>query len=119
MRDSRTLNVWQRAHQVTLRVYTATRTFPKDQLHGLTSQIRRSAASIPTNLAEGCGRSGGAGFARFLNIAMGSASEFENRLSRAHDLKLLDADEHQALSADVIEMKRTLASLFRRPKAEC
>jgi len=118
MRDFRTLKVWQKAHQVTLRVYTATRTFPKDELYGLTSQIRRSAASIPTNVAEGCGRSGGPEFARFLNIAMGSASELEYQLLLAGDLKLLDPDQYQALSADVIEVKRMLASLFRRLKAE-
>jgi four helix bundle protein len=86
MRDFRTRKVWQKAHQVTLRVYGATRTFPKDELYGLTSQIRRYAASIPTNVAEACGRSGGAEFARFLNIAMGSASELEYQLLLARDL---------------------------------
>ena len=75
MRDFRTRKVWQKAHQVTLRVYGATRTFPKDELYGLRSQIRSSAASIPTNVAEGCGGSGGAEFARFLNIATGLRSE--------------------------------------------
>jgi len=75
VRDFRTLRVWQKAHQLTLRLYTVTRTFPKDELYGLRSQIRSSAASIPTNVAEGCGRSGGAEFARFLNIATGLRSE--------------------------------------------
>ena len=75
MRDFRTLRVWQKAHQLTLRLYTVTRTFPKGELYGLRSQIRSSAASIPTNVAEGCGGSGGAEFARFLNIATGSRSE--------------------------------------------
>jgi len=119
MRDFRSLKVWQKAHQITLRVYTATRRFPKEELYGLTSQVRRAAASIPTNVAEGCGRSGEAELARFLNIAMGSASELEYQLLLAHDLKLLDADEHQSLSVDVIEVKRMLTSLVQKLKAEC
>jgi four helix bundle protein len=119
MRDFHSLKVWQKAHQVTLRVYTATKRFPKDELYGLTSQVRRSATSIPTNVAEGCGRSGQAELARFLNIAMGSASELEYQLLLARDLKLLDADEHQSLSGDVIEVKRMLTSLVQKLKAEC
>ena len=86
MRDFRSLKVWQKAHELTLRVYTATRIFPKDELYGLTSQVRRSAASITTNVAEGCGRSGEAELARFLNIAMGSASELEYQLLLARIL---------------------------------
>jgi four helix bundle protein len=80
MRDFHALKVWQKAHWLTLRVYNATKRFPKDELYGLTSQVRRSATSIPTNVAEGCGRSGEAELARFLNIAMGSASELEYQL---------------------------------------
>ena len=118
MRDFHSLKVWQKAHQLTLRVYNATKTFPKDELYGLTSQVRRSATSIPTNVAEGCGRSGEAELARFLNIAMGSASELEYQLLLARDLKLLDADEHQSLSGDVIEVKRMLTSLVQKLKAE-
>ncbi|MFQ5961877.1 MAG: four helix bundle protein, partial [Candidatus Methylomirabilales bacterium] len=74
MRDFRELKVWEKAHHLTLAVYNATTTFPRDELYGLTSQIRRSCASIPANIAEGCGRGGDAEFARFLQIAMGSAS---------------------------------------------
>jgi four helix bundle protein len=118
MRDFHSLKVWHKAHQVTLRVYTATKRFPKDELYGLTSQVRRSATSIPTNVAEGCGRSGEAELARFLNIAMGSASELEYQLLLARDLKLLDSDEHQSLSGDVIEVKRMLTSLVQKLKAE-
>ena len=118
MRDFRSLKVWQKAHQVALRVYTATRKFPKEELYGLTSQVRRSAASIPTNVAAGCGRSGQAELARFLNIAMGSASGLEYQLLLARDLKLLDADEHQSLSGDVIEVKRMLTALVYKLKAD-
>ncbi len=74
MRDFKELKVWVKAHHLTLAVYQATSTFPATELYGLTSQIRRSCASIPANIAEGCGRSGDAELCRFLQIAMGSAS---------------------------------------------
>lgn len=108
MRDFHSLKAWHKAHQLTLRVYSAPKQFPKDALYGLTSQVRRSAASIPTNVAEGCGRSGEAELPRFLNIAMGSASELEYKLLLANDLELLEADEHRSLSGHVIEVKRML-----------
>lgn len=77
MRDFRGLSIWQKAYQLTLDVYRASRNFPKEELYGLTSQLRRSAASIPANIAEGCGRDGTAELGRFVQIAMGSASEVE------------------------------------------
>jgi four helix bundle protein len=75
MKDFRQLKVWEKAHQLAVAVYKETKGFPKEELYGLTSQIRRSSMSIPTNIAEGCGRNTDADFARFLQIAMGSASE--------------------------------------------
>src|SRR5438128_1985058 len=77
MQDFRKLRVWAAAHQVTLAAYRVTRRFPRDELYGLTSQIRRSAASVCANIAEGCGRSSRRDFARFLHVAQGSASELE------------------------------------------
>ena len=77
MRDFKDLLVWEKAHRVTLQVYRATRTFPADERYGLTAQLRRSAASIPANIAEGCGRDGERELARFISIAAGSASETE------------------------------------------
>lgn len=71
MRNYRDLQVWQRAHQLTLELYRVTRTFPAEERFGLTSQIRRSAASIAANLAEGCGRRADTEMARFVQIAMG------------------------------------------------
>ncbi len=97
MRDFHSLKVWQKAHQLTLRLYSATKRFPEDALYGLTSQVRRSATSIPTNVAEGCGRSSEAELERFLNIAIGSASELEYRLLLAQDRELSEADEHRSL----------------------
>jgi four helix bundle protein len=66
MRDFRKLKVWSKAHQLTLALYRVTKEFPKDEMYGLTAQIRRSAASVGANLAEGCGRKGEREFARFL-----------------------------------------------------
>jgi four helix bundle protein len=80
MRDFRKLKVWEKSHQLTLSVYEITGGFPDDERFGLTSQMRRACTSIPTNIAEGCGRDGHAELARFLQIAMGSASELEYQL---------------------------------------
>lgn len=91
MKDFRNLKVWEKSHQLALAVYKATSTFPRHELYGLTSQIRRACASIPANIAEGCGRSGDAELARFLQIAMGSASELEYHLLLARDLGFLSA----------------------------
>ncbi len=75
MRDFKKLKVWQRSHQLALDVYKSTNDFPNSELYGLINQMRRSAVSIPSNIAEGCGKAGKAEFARYLRIAMGSASE--------------------------------------------
>ena len=117
MRDFRQLKVWNKAHELTIAVYRATRSFPKEELYGLTSQIRRSCESIPANIAEGCGRTGGAELARFLNIAMGSASELEYHLLLSHDLDLLDATKYKQLAAGVVEVKRMLTSFVQKLNA--
>ena len=89
MQSFRKLKVWEKAHAVTLDIYHASRSFPKDELYGLTSQMRRASASIGANIAEGpCGK-GDCEFGRFLQIAMGSSSELEYHLLLARDLKLL------------------------------
>jgi four helix bundle protein len=116
MKDFRELKVWEKAHQLTLAVYQATATFPKEELYGLTSQMRRSASSIPTNIAEGCGRGSDDDFRRFLQMAMGSASELEYQLLLARDLGYLTAADSERLSAAVVEVKRMLASLITKIK---
>jgi four helix bundle protein len=114
MKNFRELMVWQKAHAVTLDVYRATRQFPADELYGLTSQLRRSCASIGANIAEGCGRSGDAELARFLQIAMGSAGEVEYHLLLANDLGLLPQDKYAPLDATICEVKRMLTSFIRK-----
>jgi four helix bundle protein len=118
MQDFRRLKVWERAHQLTLAVYSNTVSFPHDERYGLTSQIRRAAASIPANLAEGCGRGGDADFRRFVQIAMGSACELEYHLLLACDLKLLEDAAYQNLVQQVTGTKRMLASLLVKLRAD-
>jgi len=116
MRDFRELKVWEKSYRLTLDVYKSTRRFPKEELYGLTSQVRRAAASIPANIAEGCGRTGAAELGRFIQIAMGSASEVEFHLLLARDLGLLDAADSERLSGQVIEVKRMLTSFWQKLK---
>ncbi|MCA1716112.1 MAG: four helix bundle protein [Actinobacteria bacterium] len=118
MRDFRELKVWEKGHRLTLAVYKATARFPRDELYGLTSQIRRSCASIPANIAEGCGRGEDAELARFLRIAMGSASELEYHLLLAHDLNLLDTSDYESLTKEVTEIKRMLTSFIQKLTAD-
>ena len=118
MKNFRNLNVWKKAHSIVLDVYKATANFPKEELYALTSQTRRAASSIPTNIAEGCGRGTDADFGRFLQIAMGSASELEYHLLLAYDLKFLNQILYKKLDDDVTEVKRMLASLLIKLKAD-
>jgi four helix bundle protein len=118
MKDFRELKVWQKSHQLTLLIYKVTATYPKEEVYGLTSQTRRACASIPANIAEGCGRRGDAEFARFLQIAMGSACELEYHLLLAHDLSFISSAHHDRLSADVTEVKRMLTALLQKLNAD-
>ncbi len=114
MRDFRELKVWEKGHNLTLAIYSATKTFPGDERFGLISQLRRAAVSIPTNIAEGCGRKGDAELARFMQISMGSASEVEYLLLLAQDLRYLKPNEHSRLHIQTIEVKRMLASFLTK-----
>ena len=118
MKNFRDLKVWDKAHHVALACYEITRSFPRDEIFGLVSQIRRSAASVPANIAEGCGRSGNAELHRFLQIAMGSASELEYHLLLSKDLNYLKLELHDKVQAQVEEVKRMLASLIRKVDSE-
>ena len=114
MRDFKRYRVWEQAHRLTLAVYAATVGFPRDELYGLRSQIRRSCSSVPANIAEGCGRDTDADFARFLQISAGSANELEYHLLLARDLGLLEGSKHATLDAEVNDVKRMLATLTRK-----
>ena len=114
MQDFRNLLVWQKSHDLVLQVYRSSRDFPCEDSYGLTSQMRRAAISIPSNVAEGCGRGSDPEFGRFLVIAMGSASELEYQLLLSRDLGDLDSTTHQSLEEKIVEIKKMLSSLIQR-----
>jgi four helix bundle protein len=117
VRDFRKQKVWEKSHSLTLETYKVTEKFPKEEIYGLTSQMRRSCCSIPANIAEGCGKDGDADFARYLQISRGSASELEYHLLLAKDLGFLKADEHQQLSKEANELKQMLTNFIKKLKA--
>ncbi len=117
MQDFHDMKVWQKAHQIALDVYKATASFPKDELYGLTNQIRRAAVSAAANIAEGRGRGSDADFARFLQMSMGSANELEYELLLARDLGYLNIEQHKALEKEILEAKQMLAAFLKKLRA--
>jgi four helix bundle protein len=118
VKDFRELKVWEKAHEMTLRSYRLTEAFPKHELFGMAGQIRRCSASIPANIAEGCGRPGNMELHRFLQIACGSASELEHHLLLARDLGYISAADHLAAHKQLLEMKRMPVALTRKVGAD-
>ena len=113
MRNFEELEVWQKAHPLTLKLYRATKNFPRSEMFGLTSQIRRAAGSIGANLAEGCGRWGEAELARYVQIAMGSASELQNHLRLAKDLGFLNRSDYDATLKQLTSLRQMLTALLQ------
>ena len=118
MRSFRDLKVWQKGHELTLWIYRGTKSFPKDEMYGMTSQLRRAAASIPANIAEGCVRGSSAEFRHFLQVALGSASELEYHILLSHELGYLDKSQYGSLENSATELKRMLTSFIQKLKAE-
>jgi four helix bundle protein len=118
MQDFKDLEVWKKAHQLTLKIYKNSMKFPDEELYGLTSQIRRASVSIPTNIAEGRGRGSDPDFARFLRIAMGSANELEYLLILTNDLKILNENNSRQLLNSLTEVKRMLNTFIKKLKAK-
>jgi four helix bundle protein len=117
VKDFCELKVWEKAHQLTLAVYQVTASFPRQELYGLTTQMRRASSSIGANLAEGCGRGGDAELKRFCSIALGSASELQYFLLLARDLQLLADGDYDRLAESTTEVKRMLTGLVQKLKA--
>ena len=114
MRDFYELNIWQKSHQLTLKIYIATRSFPKDEIYGLTGQIRRSSSSIPANIAEGCGRNGNGEFRYFLTIATGSCSEVEYQLLLSRELHYIDQVTYEELSGLAVQIRKMIYAFIQR-----
>ena len=114
MQNYKGLKVWEKAHQFTLMVYETSKHFPKEELYGLTNQLRRSAYSIPANIAEGCGKNTKADFANFLNIALGSANESEYFILLTKDLAYINTEKFETLSKLINEIKAMLIALIAK-----
>ena len=111
MQDFKDLKVWAKAHHLTVDVYRASGGFPRAEQFGLRDQLRRASASIPANIAEGCGRGSQKELAQFLQVAIGSANEAEYHLLLARDLGYLSTDDQSALDLKVSEVRRMLSRL--------
>ena len=118
MKDFRDLKVWEKSHQLALEIYRVTSNFPKHELYGVTSQLRRAATSVPTNIAEGCGRKTDKDFSRFIEIAFSSACEVEYLLLLAKDLGYLESANASRITDNLIEVKRMLSSFIQKLTAD-
>jgi four helix bundle protein len=118
MKDFRNLKVWEKAHFLTLAVYQATGRFPRHELFGLTSQMRRCSASIGANIAEGCGKRGNNEFQRFLQIASGSASELDYHLLLARDLGFFEEMDYRRLAGELLQLRKMLTALLQKVQGD-
>jgi len=110
MKDFREMQVWHKGHKLALEIYKLTAKFPKEESYGLSSQIRRAAVSIPTNIAEGCGRGSTKELKHFLRISMGSASEVEYQILLSYELRYMNRKMYDNLNSDIQEIKKMLSS---------
>lgn len=114
MRDFTKLVVWERSHKFALEIYHISKLFPKEEVFGITSQIRRAALSILANIAEGCGKHSSKDFSRYLSIASGSASEVDYLLLFIRELKIIDDNKIDTLIKEINEIKKMLNSLHSK-----
>jgi len=113
LKSYKELKVWQKAYNLCIEIYKITRTFPKEELYGLTSQMRRAAVSVPSNIAEGYGRKTTPEYLRSLYIAYGSSCELETQILLSGDLGLMKAEALNKLQADLGEVERMLKALIK------
>jgi four helix bundle protein len=118
MRNYRDLQVWSKAHSLTLELYRVSRGFPREEIYGVTSQLRRASASIGANLAEGCGRRTSSELARFVRLAMGSASELDYHLLLSRDLGFMEDEDFERTAAHLTEVRKMLTSFLGSVEAQ-
>ncbi|MWB96011.1 four helix bundle protein [Flavobacterium sp. GA093] len=116
MSNFRNLLIWQKSMSLTTKIYFSTNNFPKEEIFGLTSQIRRCSISIPSNIAEGSGRESDKDFLRFLNISVGSLFEMQTQLEIAKNITYLNEEEFNNLYEDSREVERMLVSFIKKLK---
>lgn len=114
MRNFEELAIWQKGHALTLKVYLSTKTFPKEEIYGLVSQMRRSSSSIPTNIAEGCGRRSDLELRKFLVISSGSCSELHYQFMLSRDLGFISEDLYKELCEQVIEIRKMIHAFVQK-----
>jgi four helix bundle protein len=113
VQDYQELQVWQKSMDLVVSIYEVTRVFPRDELYGLTSQIRRAVVSVPSNIAEGQGRGSSREFAHFLSVSRGSLKELETQTMVARRLGYIEADREAMLLAEIRSVGRLLTSLWK------
>ena len=113
MKTHKDLDVWKKSVSLVTSIYEVTKTFPKDEVYGLTNQIRRSSVSIPSNIAEGSARQGDKEFAHFLYISLGSLSELETQLIIANNLNYLSLKDYDSVITSLEEIRRMLLGLIK------
>ena len=116
MKDFKSLIVWQKGIKLVIEIYNLSKNFPHDELYGLTSQMRRSSVSIPSNIAEGAGRNSDKDFHRFLDISLGSAFEIETHAMIAFELKFLSESDYEDLSVKIHELQKMITGLQKSLK---
>jgi four helix bundle protein len=114
LQDFRNLDVWERAHRLVLAIYKATATLPREEIFGVTMQLRRAATAVPTRIAEGCGRDSNLEFAVDLRKAVAACKEVEYLLLLAKDLGYLKPEIHDSLSAETVEVRKMIYGLLRK-----
>lgn len=117
MKDYRKIQVWRRSHPLTVEIYRLTKLFLRDEMFGLTSQMRRAASSIPANIAEGAGREGDAEFKRFLIIALGSASELDYFILLGGELGYIEPAAANKAATEILEIRRMFGGFVQKLKA--
>ena len=105
------LKVWQKAIELVTETYLKTQNFPKEEIYGLTSQIRRCAVSIPSNIAEGCGRKTNKDFSNFLGISLGSSFEFETQLIICKNLNFINEDDFKNIESEIQHIQKRIIKL--------
>ncbi|MEE4001385.1 four helix bundle protein [Tenacibaculum sp. FZY0031] len=116
MRNYRKFEVWKKSHELALKVYKLTKGFPKEEIYGITSQLRRASLSVPTNIVEGVSRNTEKEFAHFVNIASGSSTEVEYLLEFASELNYLSYKDHENLNKEIVSVRKMLNVLYRKLK---
>lgn len=114
MRSFQNLDIWKRSHALAIEIYKVTRTFPSNEAFGQVSQIRRAVVSIPTNIAEGCGRRTNSEFANFLNIASGSASEVEYEIILAKETNYINEQQYKYLINEIRQIRSMISAYMTR-----